>query len=95
MSRRNSHACCRPRSLTSSQYHLLSLAITKRGNAVVGEGDEFEPLRRRGMLKLLWEVRGFRRYDVTEKGAAMVQNGGRPYGNRGKSGDSGNTSSIR
>jgi hypothetical protein len=72
---------CRPRALNADQWHLIWFGLTggysdkPTRNIVVGEvGEcaELERMVRMGLLTFVREVPGFRRYDITEAGAAAV-----------------------
>jgi hypothetical protein len=72
---------CRPRAINADQYYLIWHGLTggygdkPTRNIVVGkvgECAELERMVRMGLLTFVREVPGFRRYDITEAGAAAV-----------------------
>ena len=74
---------CRPREilLTADQHHVICFGLTggygnePTRNIVVGKEDDcslFEQMARMGLLKFVCEAPGFRRYSVTDAGAAAA-----------------------
>ena len=71
---------CRPRSLARDLENIISSALyygyTHKpffNIALCDPGDpKFEQLERMGMLKFVHEIPDFRRYRITERGAAAV-----------------------
>jgi hypothetical protein len=72
---------CRPRAINADQHHLLWFGLTggysdePTRNILVGAADDcakLEQLRRMGILELDHQIPGFRKYKITEAGAAAV-----------------------
>lgn len=72
---------CRPRAINVDQEHLIWFGLTggysdnPTRNVLVGttdDCDKLEQMRRMGLLKLDHEIPGFRKYKITEAGAAAV-----------------------
>jgi len=72
---------CRPRAINADQWHLIHYGLTgghsdnPTPNVLVGKTDDCADLvqmRRMGLLKLDDKIPGFRKYKITEAGAAAI-----------------------
>lgn len=71
----------KPRAINADQEHLIWFGLTggfsdkPTRNVLVGTTDDcavLEQTRRMGLLKLAHELSGFRKYKITEAGAAAI-----------------------